>query len=843
VTKHRQVNALPSGYTLIWYEIVKVIGKGGFGITYLARDKNLNLDVAIKEYLPEDFASRIDENTVQPKSEQQESLYTWGLKSFITEARTLAKFSHPNIVRVLSVFEHNGTAYMVMEYAHGEDLSAVYKKRDPFDEEKYLDIFIPIMDGLALIHSAGYIHRDIKPANIYICENDSPILLDFGSARQSVESQTRALTSLVTFGYAPFEQYSEGNSNKQGPWSDIFSLGASMYVGITGEKPVDALKRGGAILDKGIDPYKPVSVVAAGRFKHNFLLAIDNALMFKAEDRPQNILVWADLLLGKTVAPPLPDYMLQEAVDDEPETVILDKDNSAPSTTSPSKGSQGLVDAYGKRKSSVEQVSMQAGLYESPAHTPGQTRESKRLIIQLAIAATAVFAVIAVGIYIWQQPSDETTSKTSIVNQDDAAIDETTTRINDLLTQARQKQQQGQIFEPANNNAVYFYSQILKLDTDNAQAKKALTSIHQQLIDKTRDKIEQQKLTEAEQSLKLAEAIFPGHKQNIDLKLLLQQSSGNLQQVSQLLEKADAALINKQFTKPLNDNAYDYFKRVTELEPNNSAALKGLEQVENKLITLAESSIKSSKLDQAVTYLEQVDSINPNSEQAKKLRTQITQLTRVSSKLNTLLSTAETQYNNKKYSSPENDNAYDTYQQIIAIDPDNNKAKAGISNIKTYYKKRFDKNISASQLTRAQRDLDIMQRIASGEWITRRMQQTLAEKKRESQTPNKSETELISDLMGEFKTNLEKRDASKLKKISQFEPGRQRFVEQLMAQYKYMTVTISDFKYIAKNHQATANVRLSNLIDKNDHHVTPGAWSKFPIKIAKDSRQQYKVYW
>ncbi|MBT8438822.1 MAG: serine/threonine protein kinase, partial [Gammaproteobacteria bacterium] len=247
------------------------------------------------------------------------------MERFLTEARTLARFIHPNIVRVLSVFEKNGTAYMVMEYAHGEDLSTIYKKRAPLNEEKYLDIFIPIMDGLALIHNAGFIHRDIKPANIYICEYDTPILLDFGSARQSLGSKTKAQTSLVTFGYAPFEQYNEG-SGKQGPWTDIYSLGASMYVGITGEKPVEVFKRGTSILDNGIDPYKSLSVVATGRFTENFLLAIDNALMFKAGDRPQSVQSWAEMLLGKAAAQALPDYMLGEEVSDEAETVIIDKD-------------------------------------------------------------------------------------------------------------------------------------------------------------------------------------------------------------------------------------------------------------------------------------------------------------------------------------------------------------------------------------------------------------------------------------------------------------------------------------------------------------------------------------
>ena len=147
-------------------------------------------------------------------------MYQWGLARFLKEARTLAKFNHPNIVRVLSVFEHNNTAYMVMEYEQGEDLSAVFKKRDNFSEEDLLDIFIPVLDGLALVHSEGFIHRDIKPSNIYIRNDQSPVLIDFGSARQST-GQTRTLTSLVTYGYAPFEQYNEGHE-KQGAWTDIY---------------------------------------------------------------------------------------------------------------------------------------------------------------------------------------------------------------------------------------------------------------------------------------------------------------------------------------------------------------------------------------------------------------------------------------------------------------------------------------------------------------------------------------------------------------------------------------------------------------------------------------------
>jgi len=184
-------NSLPEGYLLHWYEIKRVIGRGGFGITYLAHDTNLDRYVAIKEFMPEDFATRESDSTVHPKTSDQKNLYEWGLERFVKEARTLAKFNHPNIVHVQSVFEENNTAYMIMEYAQGEDLSLIYKKEPKFTEEQFLDTFIPVMDGLALIHNAGFIHRDIKPANIYICDNNSPLLLDFGSARQSIGGKTK----------------------------------------------------------------------------------------------------------------------------------------------------------------------------------------------------------------------------------------------------------------------------------------------------------------------------------------------------------------------------------------------------------------------------------------------------------------------------------------------------------------------------------------------------------------------------------------------------------------------------------------------------------------------------
>ncbi|HEY5700515.1 MAG TPA: serine/threonine-protein kinase, partial [Gammaproteobacteria bacterium] len=157
--------ALPAGYMLHWYEIDSVLGQGGFGITYLARDTNLNHWVAIKEFLPSDLASRTHDSSVEPISDGHSDTFGWGLQRFITEAQTLAKFRHPNIVLVYSVFEANNTAYMVMEYVEGRTLEDALKFKKIKGEAEFKRAVLALIDGLELVHDAGFIHRDIKPEN------------------------------------------------------------------------------------------------------------------------------------------------------------------------------------------------------------------------------------------------------------------------------------------------------------------------------------------------------------------------------------------------------------------------------------------------------------------------------------------------------------------------------------------------------------------------------------------------------------------------------------------------------------------------------------------------------
>lgn len=289
--KHRHLNALKPGYKLHWYEIKDILGLGGFGITYLAHDLNLDHEVAIKEYLPVDLAARDETGNVQPVSPEHSERYHWGLSRFLDEARTIGQFKHPNIVRVRNVFEANNTAYMVMDYELGESLQDILGRRKTLDEDDIKSVILPIIDGMRHVHAADFIHRDIKPANIFMRVDGDPVLLDFGSARRSLQDSVKTLTSIFSRGYAPIEQYNTSEEN-QGPWTDIYSLGATMYRAIAGVAPTDAVDRSAAISHTSQDTYVSAVEIGQGKYSPALLEAIDHALQFRQQDRPRSIADW-----------------------------------------------------------------------------------------------------------------------------------------------------------------------------------------------------------------------------------------------------------------------------------------------------------------------------------------------------------------------------------------------------------------------------------------------------------------------------------------------------------------------------------------------------------------------
>ena len=292
----RSRKSLPKGHELLSYKIESVLGAGGFGITYLATDTNLNRAVAIKEYFPEQLAHRDDDGNIDASSEAESKAFVWGRERFLKEGQILARFSNPNIVSVLDFFELHNTSYMVMEYESGESLKSVIHEGRRLSEADVLEILLPLLRSLARFHNEGFIHRDIKPANILIRRDGTPVLLDFGSARQTVSGERLSLTSLVSPGYAPVEQYSDKGAH-QGPWTDIYALGATFYHLLTGRMPATAMERTASLHD-GNDPLTAAGILARGAYSEELLKAVDISMKLMEHERPRSVSELLELLPG-----------------------------------------------------------------------------------------------------------------------------------------------------------------------------------------------------------------------------------------------------------------------------------------------------------------------------------------------------------------------------------------------------------------------------------------------------------------------------------------------------------------------------------------------------------------
>ena len=276
---------LPIGTRLGEFELTKLVGVGGFGVVYLSTDHSLQRRVALKEYMPSSLAQRSGTMQVSVKSERYRETFEAGLKSFINEARLLASFDHPSLVKVYRFWEANGTAYMVMPFYEGKNLRDTLRSQAQAPDEQWLrTLLLPLTEALQVIHAEQCFHRDIAPDNVMmLAGTQRPLLLDFGAARRVIGDMTQALTVILKPGYAPVEQYAEIPGMKQGAWTDVYALAAVVHYAITGRTPPPSV---GRLLN---DTYKPLVDAAAGRYSPDFLAAIDRALAVRPEQRTQSI--------------------------------------------------------------------------------------------------------------------------------------------------------------------------------------------------------------------------------------------------------------------------------------------------------------------------------------------------------------------------------------------------------------------------------------------------------------------------------------------------------------------------------------------------------------------------
>ena len=292
-------DALPVGARLGEFEILGVLGAGGFGIVYLAMDHTLRRTVAVKEHLPLDYARRSDDWNVVPRTDADAPTHAAGLQSFMREAQLLAGFDHPSLVKVHRFWKANGTAYMVMTHYPGRTLKEVQRTTGALrDEQSLRKLLHPLLCALELLHEAHVYHRDISPDNIVALPDGKPILLDFGSARHVVNDRTQALTAMFKPSFAAIEQYGDVPGLRQGAWTDLYALAGVMHFMITGSGPVPAALR--AVNDA--QPRLALSP-AAGVFSMHLLQAIDWALAVRPDQRPQSVKAFREVLDGVAAAP------------------------------------------------------------------------------------------------------------------------------------------------------------------------------------------------------------------------------------------------------------------------------------------------------------------------------------------------------------------------------------------------------------------------------------------------------------------------------------------------------------------------------------------------------------
>ncbi len=410
---HASPSALPSGTRLGEFELLSLLGVGGFGIVYLAFDHALEREVAVKEYMPASLAGRTETMFVSIRSQSDAETFALGLKSFVNEARLLARFDHPSLLKVHRFWEGNGTAYMAMPVLRGRTVKEVrLAMSQPPDEAWLRSVLDPLLGAIEKLHSEGVYHRDIAPDNIQIEPDGHPVLLDFGAARRVLSDKSQALTAILKPAYAPIEQYAEAGSVKQGPWTDIYALGATLHFLLLGRPPSPATAR--AVHDD----VSALTTLAVPGCSENFLHIVDWMLAPRPADRPQSVAALRDVLEGRAPTP-LRRPAAQQPVSDWDRTIIMPSSQRkpaapeqqttlvmAPSSIAQPQPQPALPPEIAALSASEQTVRVArpaplADMSAAPVSLPAAAAAgggSKRLMLGLGVGALVLIAVAALAL-------------------------------------------------------------------------------------------------------------------------------------------------------------------------------------------------------------------------------------------------------------------------------------------------------------------------------------------------------------------------------------------------------------------------------------------------------------
>lgn len=741
-------NSLRPGHTLHWYRIEKILGQGGFGITYLAYDSNLDQHVAIKEYLPMELAVREGDFSVYPASHAQDERYRWGLDRFLAEARTLAKFRHPAIVRVLSVFEANNTAYMVMEYQEGRSLQQLLEQRRTLPEPELAAIVRPLLDGLDIIHATGFIHRDIKPSNIFVHADGHPVLLDFGSARQALGEQTQTLTSVVSPGYAPFEQY-YSRGDRQGPWTDIYGLGATLYRAISGLQPMAAIDRSEAILKAERDVFVSAAELGEGRYSPTFLGAVDAALHFNEKKRPQTVAEWRALFDFDESAEFVPDGPLHTTYPDDERTrfsALVDEafDVTTGAMFNPDTASAGRSAERGSRGASAPRSEPRSRsgrespsrpgsgepreaappsvkgrpatadpgtlLLDQPVSEPPQVRgprsearsatphsappslpqaQAPRRRIWPLLLLLVLGAAAAAGWYF----RDADFMPEIVVKGRDGQEAERLTQQGDRALAA------GQVFEPLEGSALGFYQAAWAVAPGDADAAQGLRITAERLAADIREAIE---AADADRAFELARTLSLVPREVYDataIRAELASARGRWEEagriagrIEEYLEAARADVENGRLVGAGTANALAKYRAIQVLEPDNAAAAEGVRDLAARLAARAHTAFDNEDLDAAAESLAQARSLNPEEPAVAALQAKLDEVMSEEAakaarekEVADLLTAAREDLDANRLTSPGGRNALERYRRVLELDGDNPAARRGIEGIHDRY--------------------------------------------------------------------------------------------------------------------------------------------------------------